>query len=405
MRNNAYKLYKMHKISAFILSLLFFSNISYATIDFTAYTKRIGDIFGYTVHDINGADNIKRYCMSYPITDTIQLRAVRFFARAISGDFKGRIRIYEYANGVPGAPLATKNFTIKQGLQIAQIDVNLNNPLVLTDTFCVAIELKGRESDLLQLQFSVIGVSFFGHYGRGYQDKTWKSIQTIYGATEEPNVHLEIEYTITPDFTIGGSPINQGDTLNVYQNYPLLLSNTTNVIFHYMFSYRYIHPGDLLSWDFGNGASEYHPDMSYAYADTGLYMLTLTDNVELWDNTLELYSKYVYINVQPALKFSPGDNLSNTEIEEFPAIEDIIENRGNTKMYPNPTDGLLNIDVKDFEDKVTMQVYDNTGKLVKYEVFDGSSIATFDLSFLSEGIYIVHLNDDSRSDIQKIQIK
>ena len=71
------------------------------------------------------------------------------------------------------------------------------------------------------------------------------------------------------------------------------------------------------------------------------------------------------------------------------------------KLYPNPSDGILNIAV---QETVSVEVYDLTGKLV-YTKNNINNNAQLDLTFLHSGIYLAKVTGQESSVTQKIVIK
>ena len=70
----------------------------------------------------------------------------------------------------------------------------------------------------------------------------------------------------------------------------------------------------------------------------------------------------------------------------------------NTKIYPNPTKGIINIENKNLENII---LYDITGKLI--HVFEPKS--QIDLSEFSKGLYILKLISDNKTIINKIVVE
>jgi len=379
--------------------------------DTVAYTKRIGDIFGYNTHQtykVSKTDKVEKFAMGYANTDTIKLNAIRFFARGIGDDRNARIKISKIKNGFPGGKYYTKDIVITQSSQLEQYDISIDEILVLTDTFFVSVEGK-KGADVFELQFSLLGVGFFKHFGCLQHNKTWMTTESFYGAKDEPNIHLVIEYNVKPDFTVGGVSIPEGDTLDVNQGYPILMRNTTNVILNYMFSYRYIHPGDLYSWDFGDGTKDYQIAQSKTYDTIGVYKFTLIDTVETYSNEINVAKKSIYFNVKAPGKYSDAEETTTTEEEKVEKILVELEGSGHgVDIYPNPTEGNLNIDlsgIDDIEEDLMVKIYNYSGQLVKSELVNDQTLMSLDLSSLSSGLYTVTLLNDVWSNTQKIFIK
>jgi hypothetical protein len=72
-------------------------------------------------------------------------------------------------------------------------------------------------------------------------------------------------------------------------------------------------------------------------------------------------------------------------------------------VYPNPSDGQLNVRVKNFVGKVNIQVIDSNGRVVyraENEIFN--SLLKLNLNHLASGIYILKLNGEGLSYTEKI---
>lgn len=85
--------------------------------------------------------------------------------------------------------------------------------------------------------------------------------------------------------------------------------------------------------------------------------------------------------------------LSNPDFEEQ-----------NFEIYPNPSDGLVNILVKDLDQNATVTVFDISGK----KVFSGSienEVSTLNLGNLNSGIYIIELVTGNQSSHKKLVLK
>lgn len=85
--------------------------------------------------------------------------------------------------------------------------------------------------------------------------------------------------------------------------------------------------------------------------------------------------------------------LNNEAFEEF-----------NFEVYPNPSDGLVTISIKEFDQNTNLSVFDISGK----KVFSGSiqnEITTINLGNLGSGIYILKLTSANKSSNKKLIIK
>lgn len=69
-------------------------------------------------------------------------------------------------------------------------------------------------------------------------------------------------------------------------------------------------------------------------------------------------------------------------------------------VYPNPTNGKLNVSLSSIE-KVNITVFDAQGKLIQTLV-DAENKSIIDLSNVEPGVYMIHMNSESTSSIQRI---
>jgi hypothetical protein len=84
------------------------------------------------------------------------------------------------------------------------------------------------------------------------------------------------------------------------------------------------------------------------------------------------------------------------------AVND-FENSNNIIIYPNPSNGQLNIKINAFSDVVNLQIVDLNGRIVySKDKVDFSTEKTFNLNHLQSGIYIVKLNSETLNYTQKI---
>jgi hypothetical protein len=72
-------------------------------------------------------------------------------------------------------------------------------------------------------------------------------------------------------------------------------------------------------------------------------------------------------------------------------------------VYPNPSDGQLNIRVKNFVGEVNIQIIDINGRVVyRVENENFSSLLKLNLNHLASGIYILKVSGEGLSYTEKI---
>ncbi|MGH2664587.1 DUF7619 domain-containing protein [Flavobacterium sp.] len=127
---------------------------------------------------------------------------------------------------------------------------------------------------------------------------------------------------------------------------------------------------------------------------------------------------YITFEVKPKAGFAIGDIIPNAASIFFDFNPPIVTNIFNTEfvaslsvpqfennpflVYPNPTNGLVTISLKNNTDKIdAVVVNDMLGKTVYAKTID-NPIAEVDLSRLSAGIYFVKINVDQQEKVMKI---
>ena len=75
----------------------------------------------------------------------------------------------------------------------------------------------------------------------------------------------------------------------------------------------------------------------------------------------------------------------------------------NVKIYPNPTSDILTISSSNYLGKYSIEMYDNTGKLVK-EYSLSEQETQISVNELSEGIYTIKLIGENYSQTTKFSL-
>ena len=105
-------------------------------------------------------------------------------------------------------------------------------------------------------------------------------------------------------------------------------------------------------------------------------------------------------------------NIGNDQVEDFKtpaagtncvlAVND-FESNDMISIYPNPSKGPVNIHIKNYVGKVTIQVIDINGRVVsKFKNEEFNNLKTIDLSRLQKGVYILKVNGDNLDFTEKI---
>jgi len=140
--------------------------------------------------------------------------------------------------------------------------------------------------------------------------------------------------------------------------------------------------GSSYSWS--NGAST--ASITVSPSDTTTYTIEIVSNSRLISDSIMVYVE----------DCSVEESFQNDEF-----------NSTYLTVYPNPTNGNLNIQLLEIQNSVKMDIISLNGSIVKSENMDSknSSIQKkFDLSGLIKGIYIVRLTNENIYEIRKILV-
>ena len=75
------------------------------------------------------------------------------------------------------------------------------------------------------------------------------------------------------------------------------------------------------------------------------------------------------------------------------------------KLYPNPTNSILNIDNLSSSQNVTMCIIDVTGKILLSQYIHASESLQLNVSDLAQGLYLVEIKSDEGATVRKKFIK
>ncbi len=75
------------------------------------------------------------------------------------------------------------------------------------------------------------------------------------------------------------------------------------------------------------------------------------------------------------------------------------------KLYPNPTNSILNIDNLSSSQNVTMCIIDVTGKILLSQYIHASESLQLNVSDLAQGLYLVEIKSDEGANVHKKFIK
>jgi len=127
------------------------------------------------------------------------------------------------------------------------------------------------------------------------------------------------------------------------------------------------------SWSGPNGFTSTNEDISGL--ESGNYTVTITD--------------------ANGCTFQRADIFVDSQLGLF-------ENGFAFTIYPNPSNGIFNVQLLNFEDAVQIQILDVTGRLVFDKQYESQSLFSFDLTDKADGTYFVTLSSGEFKTAKKI---
>ena len=83
------------------------------------------------------------------------------------------------------------------------------------------------------------------------------------------------------------------------------------------------------------------------------------------------------------------------------STDDNVLNKG-IKVYPNPSNGIVNIAIDNYVGDITVEVYDINGRKVFSNAGDYMKVNTVNLQGFQKGVYILNVKEETLSYSEKI---
>ena len=175
----------------------------------------------------------------------------------------------------------------------------------------------------------------------------------------------DLTYVINPN----GSVLNQYNTLG---NLPTGLAfDGTNI------------------WSLDNGLDELHK------IDPNTYTIIETFNTPSSVPTgLTFDGQYLWLvdNGTDLIYQIDIGSLSNSEFQ----FDNFL------KIYPNPTNHYIHLDIKSSYNKADISIYDSTGKLLEKMIFENQQLLKINVDHFQDGLYFININIDGKLYTDKI---
>jgi uncharacterized delta-60 repeat protein len=209
------------------------------------------------------------------------------------------------------------------------------------------------------------------------------------------------------------------------QNYKVRAVNTIGTASDYSSSFGTVKARNLaaangdveIDWNVPEGIENVPQFTIYAVTGGGLTAINnVPGTVTQYTVISPTASKYVVgIDGMDDCSVGKGSKSSTTILSNFVApkvvetsINDINNEKvGNFNVYPNPNNGVFNINFNNPELKINkVEVVNNIGQTVYSEIiYDNSYNKSVDLSSFSKGIYLINIKTDNKLYSNKIIVK
>jgi PKD repeat protein len=186
--------------------------------------------------------------------------------------------------------------------------------------------------------------------------------------------------TVTPSATTSYSAIGQNgscssssvsQTINV-NPLPVIMANASSTSVLTNESISFDNNGSNATnynWDFGDGSTSSLSNDSHSYASIGTYTVTLTGELN---------------------GCSTSDNITII-VDDASSIEEQLS--WSVNVYPNPSNGIITIQLTNIVSDIDLNVFDVQGKLVQSTITMNKNLKSIDVSHLNNGVYIMNFNN------------
>jgi hypothetical protein len=100
-----------------------------------------------------------------------------------------------------------------------------------------------------------------------------------------------------------------------------------------------------------------------------------------------------FVNVAPPYEYT-GDGTQNGVANWSTLGVNDFEEFSNLNLYPNPTNSILNIEIKNELSNGTVEVYDMLGKQIFKLTITSNNVSKIDVSNWNNGLYLVKISSD-----------
>lgn len=371
-------------------------------------------VYTINVNTVNGCNLIANYTYSYLNNTSIS------FSSSSTGTVAGSSYSWNYGDGATGTGLTSSHTYSSNGVYMAWLVVNNNSTPACTSSKTVAITINTLCNLTANYTHTVGsgGTVNFNSSSSVVSAQTkyyWNFGDGVYSTAPNP-VH---SYTNAGTYLV---TLYLNDTLNVSCKDSLTQSlNVTGVacVANPAFTLlptgtpKYwnaipVNPWNVTAavWSWGDGTVSNTLYTSHLYSLSATYSICLSVTVSCGSSSTYCYPYLIYKSTSG----NPLDVLSINVVapEISTGIDGLNTKEWSYSIYPNPNDGLFNINADDLQQgqKTQIQIRDITGALIYQSEHLAETIfeKTIDLSTVSNGLYFITIISNKKTLTQKIVV-
>jgi PKD repeat protein len=154
--------------------------------------------------------------------------------------------------------------------------------------------------------------------------------------------------------------------------------------------YNFSSGSDLsYSWDFGDGSTSIEENPVHLYDSVGLYTICLTISN---DSCSDTYCEKVFGD---SCRIGYGMQKLRV-VRASTGISENISKDIDIKVFPNPAENFISIQMKESSEEVNVQMYDQLGReKIKQVIKTNTRLIEFNVTDLAPGLYFIKLYDNS----------
>lgn len=153
------------------------------------------------------------------------------------------------------------------------------------------------------------------------------------------------------------------------------------------------------------GTKLVNANKSVTHTSTGT---ATTENLKIWNiewtapsETAGTINFFAAINAANGNGTNSGDVIYKTSASVTPAVTGIEILKNSVQLYPNPTSGIVNIDISGQSAQVDLEIWNYQGQLEDHIVINNGS-NQINLSHLPKGLYILKMSSGNSKRVDKL---